>query len=99
MLSRDKISWQQDKWVQQRLEGNLTMTLKRNPDATCATCPYSRDCGGDELFVNKGLTQVCLRFPLQSVSLKDLTVWAHPQAREPCGEHPEFFLPQELSHE
>ncbi len=58
---------------------------KRNPEATCATCPYGRNCVQQVVSVGKhhyNLMAECTRNPI-------LEKFSRGHV---CGEHPDFFL-------
>ena len=59
------------------------MTLQRNPEATCATCPYWAD-----RYLRDGKSGWCAKYAPDGRE--------RPKYRDEfCGEHPDFELPGE----
>ena len=68
------------------------MTPKRNPEATCATCPFWHP------HRTKGEEGNCRRFPPTAFYDAESGMWAqypYIESDQVCGEHPDFFLPPE----
>lgn len=68
------------------------MTLQRNPEARCETCPYF-----DKAYVLPDADGWCRRKSPQPVWAEDMTLYLFPKMDRGawCGDHPDFPLPGE----